>query len=262
MDRLASEVILLRAVDFGESDRIVHLLSPEVGRLTVIAKGARRSIKRFPGTLDLFNHLRVAVNRRRPGSMAMLEQATLLEPFLGLRVQSARYALASYLLELMDRMAPEGAARPDAQRLFGFVLSALRTLDGATPNARLRVLLELRAFDALGLRPELARCVRCGERPQGRVAFHVADGGVICGAHAGERSEGTLPVHVGTLKVLQQGLEYDYSRLGRLAFSPQALAEARQLLFRFQRFHVGIELRSERFLDESLGWAGLTPEST
>jgi DNA repair protein RecO (recombination protein O) len=262
MDRLASEVILLRAVDFGESDRIVHLLSPHVGRLTAIAKGARRSVKRFPGTLDLFNHLRVTVNRRRRGSMAMLEQATLVDAFLGLRADPARYALASFLIELMDRMAPEGANGPDARRLFDFTFSALSALEGTRPDARLRLLLELRAFDALGLRPELAHCVRCGERPSGRVAFHVADGGVVCAAHAGERSEGTLPVHVGTLKVLQQGLEYDASRLGRLAIGPQALAEARQLLFRFQRFHVGIELRSERFLDESLGQGGLTPQPT
>jgi DNA repair protein RecO (recombination protein O) len=262
MPQLASEVILLRAVEFGESDRIVHLLSPDVGRLTVIAKGARRSVKRFPGTLDLFNHLRVTVNRRRRGSLAMLEQATLLEPFLGVRRYPARYALASFLVELMDHMAPEGAAAPDGRRLFAFVHSALSILDSTTPDNRLRVLLELRAFDALGLRPELGQCVRCGEAPRGRVAFHVADGGVICSAHALERSEGTLPVHVGTLKALQRGLQYEPERLSRLALGREALAEAQALLFRFQRFHVGIELRSERFLEESLAAPGLTPPPT
>ena len=262
MARLASEAIVLRVVDFGESDRIVHLLSPQVGRLTVIAKGARRSKKRFPGTLDLFNHLRIAVQRRRATGMAMLEQATLIDAFLGLRSQLARYALASFLVELLDRMAPEGAAAPDARRLFSFALSALSNLEGAMPDARLRVLLELRAFDALGLRPELGHCVRCGKRPEGRVAFHVADGGVICGAHTAAGGEGTLPVHVGTLKVLQQGLEYDPAHLGRLALGTQALAEASQLVFRFQRFHVGFELRSERFLNESLGTESLTPRPT
>ena len=59
MSKLLTEALLLRCVDFSESDRVVHLLTPDLGRLTAIAKGARRSVKRFPGTLDVFNHVRI-----------------------------------------------------------------------------------------------------------------------------------------------------------------------------------------------------------
>ena len=59
---IEDEAIVLRAVDFGESDLIAHLLVPEIGRLTVIAKHARKSRKRFPGSLDIFNHIRVRVS--------------------------------------------------------------------------------------------------------------------------------------------------------------------------------------------------------
>ncbi|HEY8493863.1 MAG TPA: recombination protein O N-terminal domain-containing protein, partial [Myxococcota bacterium] len=57
MARLDTEALVLRVVDYGESDRIAHLLTPETSRLTVIAKGARRSRKRFPGALDLLCHV-------------------------------------------------------------------------------------------------------------------------------------------------------------------------------------------------------------
>jgi hypothetical protein len=156
MSRIACEAILLRAVDFGESDRIAHLLTPEVGRLTVIAKGARRSVRRFPGTLDVFNHLRVAYRPAPRGGMAFLEQAILISPFLSLRVRPARYALASYLSELLDRMAPERGARVDTERIFDFALAAWRTLETIEPDRRMRLLFELRALDALGLRPSAA----------------------------------------------------------------------------------------------------------
>ena len=73
----------------------------------------------------------------------------------------------------------------------------------------------------------------------------------VCGACAG-RVEGLLPVHLGTLRVLGQGLRMDPDHLGRLAIDDRALAEARALLERFQRFHLGVELRSERFLNEVL----------
>lgn len=259
MTSLQGEAIVLRAVEFGESDVIAHLLMPEIGRLTVMAKHARKSQRRFPGSLDLFNHVWVRVSRRRRSSLGFLEQAVLQDPFLALRGGLERFALASYLIELLDRMAPEEGASADTRRLFGFALSALSAVGELEPDSRLRCFMELRAFDALGLRPEFEHCVRCGIRPSGpRVSFHVPDGGVICGAHGAEGSTGVLPVHLGTLRVLQQALVYDLGHLSRLNLGHQALAETEQILFRFQRFHMGFELRSERFLEASLSSGCLT----
>ena len=248
--RYEGEALVLRVVEHGESDLIVRLLTPKLGRLTAIAKGARRSVRRFPGTLDLFNLLRVAVRRRGRAGMGFLEQARLATPHLELRRDTRRYALASFLCELLDRMAPEGAHGADAHRIFGFARAAFSALGEVQPDRSYRLLIELRALDALGLRPELGRCVRCGKPPTGgeTIGFHVADGGLVCVACGSDRSDALIPVHLGTLKLLQQGLDYDLARLGRLGFGAQALAEAELLLFRFQRFHVGMELRSERFL--------------
>ena len=261
MKKWAGEAILLRAVDFGESDRIAHLLTPEFGRLTVIAKGARRSFRRFPGTLDVFNHLRIAGRPGRRGGIAFLEQAILISPFLSLRNHVGRFALAGYLVETLDRMAPENGSPVEARRLFEFALSALGTIETTQPDRRLRLLIELRALDALGLCPELRRCVRCGRPPAARAGFLVADGGVVCAQHALEVGAAALPVHLGTLRALQQALELDWGRLQRLALGGEALAEAESLLFRFHRFHVGLELRSEALLEESLRLDSLTPRA-
>lgn len=253
MRGIETEALILRAVDFGESDRILHLLTPGHGRLTAIAKGARRSVRRFGGTLDLFNHLRVQVDFGRKTGMARLDQARLIVSFEALRVDTVRFAFGCYLLELFDRLAPEGGHHAEAERLFGFALDALRTISIWEPDRRLRTFLELRALDALGLRPELRNCVRCGEAVgrNAEVDFHVADGGAVCGACA-PRFEGLLRVHLGTLRALEQGLRLDFDRLDRLAMGDRALEEAQLLVSRFQRFHLGFELRSERFLDRIL----------
>lgn len=249
-----SEALVLRALDYGESDRIVHLLTPGRGRLAAIAKGAKRSKKRFPGTLDVFNHLEVQIAARRSSGLARLEHSKLVDWYPGLRRRPARFALASTLVELLDRLAPEAAGGPEPARLFRFARDSLAALSEAEPDARLRVFLELRALDALGLRPELSRCVRCGRRlgeGEGPTTFHVAEGGPLCGA-CGLRGEAGLPVHLGTLRALDRGLALELDQLPRLGLSPAALREALALLQRFQRFHLGLELRSERFLDETL----------
>lgn len=259
MATIHSEAIVLRAVDFGESDRIVHLLAPATGRLTAIAKGARRSRKRFPGTLDFFNHLDVQLERRRSTGMARLEHARLRRTWSTLREQPTRFALACYLLEMLDRLAPEGGAPDERRRLFAFTLGALDLLEAAAPDARQRTLLELRALAAVGLQPELRRCVRCG-RPvveqrgggaSGPVGFHVAEGGPCCPACA-RPGEVLLPVHAGTLRALEQSLHFELTSLGRIALGGIALREARILVARFLRFHLGFELRSERFLEDRL----------
>jgi len=254
--RFASEAILLRAVDFGESDRIVHLLLPARGRLTAIAKGARRSVRRFAGTLDVCNRLRVNVDRhgrRAPTAMARLEQARLVDAHLGLREQPARFALACYVVEVVDRMAPEGGHANDLRRIYDFTRFALAAIERAKPDARLRLLVELRALDALGLRPELRVCVECGRAPSSgaKVGFRVADGGIVCGACA-LRGDPGLPLHLGTVKTLERALDLPLDGLGRLAIPEATLAEARAVVERFQRFHVGIDLRSERVLDRLL----------
>jgi DNA repair protein RecO (recombination protein O) len=249
----ATEALVLRAVDFGESDLVVHLLVPAAGRLTAIAKGARRSTRRFPGLLDLFNHLRVEVERPRRGSLARLEHGRLIQAFMGLRTDSRRFALGCYLLELLDRLAPEGGARQDLERLFAFAVEALASLEHVQPDRRARVLLELRALAALGLRPELRRCVRCGREAAGTgpVAFNVPEGGPVC--RSCERpGDAGVAVHLGTLRALERGASLPLAHMERLALPPAALEEALRLLDRFQRFHVGLALRSRDFLDRAL----------
>ena len=250
MTTLRTEALVLRYVPFGESDLIIHLLVPELGKLAVIAKGARRSVKRFPGSLDLFNHVQIQVDRRRRGSLARLDQAKLIEPFTALRVESARFALGCYLLELLDRLTPEDGVRSEMRQIFRFALSALMALTERKPDGRFQTLMQLRALDALGLRPEFSRCVRCTAALETEaVEFSVPEGGVVCGG-CSPQSHGLIRVHRGTLRSLERGLEFDWAQLDRLAMASAPLEEAHRLVGRLQRFHVGVELRSERFLDQ------------
>lgn len=244
--------MVLRTLEFGEADWIVHLLTPTRGRVTAMAKHARRSVRRFGGSLDLFNQLEVRLHPRRRGGMPLLERARLVTPFLRLRDDPVRYGLACYLAELLLRLAPEEGAGPEMRDVFDFAVETLHALEGMRPDARTRVLVELRALDALGMRPELRSCVRCGRDVEGPiVGFHVADGGVLCRACAGGESL-SLRAHLGTLRALEQGLRFPLAELSRLTLSGPALVEAQQIVGRFQRYHVGLELRSERFLDQML----------
>lgn len=251
-----TEAIVLRCVDVGETDRIVHFLTPDLGRVTAMAKSARKSVKRFPGTLDLMNHLRVDL-QIRPQRMAHVGRGRLISPFLPLRAAPSRFALGCYLVELLGRLAPEGSAGGDARRLFDFTLAALHDIERLEPGPKLRLFLMLESLCALGLRPELRQCVRCGAALSGAgaFAFHFGEGGAHCSRC--KREEGSsVPVHLGTLRALEQGLQIGIDKLDRLKLSSGEMREAEQLVGRFHRFHVGLELRSEAFLAEAFARRG------
>lgn len=246
-----TEAILLRCVDIGETDRIVHLFTPDLGRVTAMAKSARKSVKRFPGTLDLMNHLQVDL-QIRPQRMTYIGRGKLISPFLKLRVVPSRFALGCYLVELLGRLAPEGGAGGDSRRLFDFTLGAMHSIENLDPGPKLRMFLMLESLCALGLRPELRHCVRCGTELAGgdAFAFHFGEGGAHCGGC--KREDGSsVPVHLGTLRLLEQGLHFGIDKLDRLQIPTREMREAEQLVGRFHRFHVGLELRSEAFLAEA-----------
>jgi len=255
---LQCQALVVRMVEFGESDRIVHLLTPTSGRITAIAKGARRSKRRFPGTLDLFNLLAVQIEWPRRASMKRLEHARLLRYFAGLRVDPRRFALGCWLLEWVGRLAPEDGAGRDVESLFHFAVEALGTIEREVADGRLRTLLELRALDAVGLRPEFRNCVRCARevgstregRPVREVAFHVGEGGVVCDSCAG--GETLRPVQLGTLRALEQSLRLPLDRMERLRFGPGPLREAAPLIEEFRRHHGGVELKSDAVVDAVL----------
>ena len=112
-----TEGIVLRSVDFGESDRIITLYSLDDGRLTAIAKGAKRSKKRFVNKLEEFSLLDVTYRpARQPHSLHFLNEAELKDAFLSLRTDWQRYYAAMLVCELVLRFT--GEHDPDRRIFF------------------------------------------------------------------------------------------------------------------------------------------------
>jgi len=115
MSELRTKALVLRAFDFGESDRLVHLYAEQLGRVSAIAKGAKRSRRRFPGTLEILTVIDVRIVDPPRSSLMRLEGAKLVEPFEGLVNDTARFGIACVLCELLDRATGDRQAQPDQE---------------------------------------------------------------------------------------------------------------------------------------------------
>src|SRR6266850_351054 len=95
--------IVVRARAFGESDKIVTFLTRDLGKVTGIAKGAKRSKRRFVNVLEPFTHVNVRLRQRPASDLAFISACELLDAPQNFTLDLRTFAYASYILELTDR---------------------------------------------------------------------------------------------------------------------------------------------------------------
>lgn len=249
MPSLSTPAIVLRRIEYGDFDLILSFLTLEKGKFSAIAKSARKSTKRFGGTLELFAALDILCSSGRRSGLPVLQEAALKQPFAAIRSSIICTAYASYWAELVDGWSEEGQRQPDLYELLLHVLSELDL--GRTPADVLSILFQIRFLVLSGHGPILRGCSRC-KRDIDRIEggpffFDLSRGGVVCGRCAAAGSAG-LTLSRGALKQLQWLGSGDLSKVGRLRFSPPAVVESLKVLEAFVPYQLGREPRSLTFL--------------
>jgi len=121
--------LVLRVQPFRESDIIAHLLTPSMGKVSVIARHARGSRKRFPSSLDLFDRGSARLGKERNGSLSVKE-FTPSHSLRTVRGDLDKLTLASLLCETFDRIVQEESA-DDSREIFEVLDLSLNAIDEA-----------------------------------------------------------------------------------------------------------------------------------
>ncbi len=188
-----TEGIVLRHIDYGEADRIITIVTPGLGKLRAIAKGARKVTSKLASVADLLTRTQFALAAGR--ELEIVTQGETRERFEHMR-QSLWHATAAYAVaEALDRALEDRAPHPE---IYALGLATLRRLDTdaaawlanpvpanqAGPAARGWAVMrcfELRLLDTLGYRPSFTECVAC-DTPLEPVenGFNAELGGTLC----------------------------------------------------------------------------------
>ncbi len=173
-----TEGIVVRARDLGEADRIIILLTPNRGLVSAVARSARRTKSRTGGHVDLLRHITAQISEGR-SDLHTISQVETINAHLPLRNDLDRLTLASHFAEITERFGLPNAANLS---LFTLLKDAL-TYTETTPKPTLPLLRlwhESTLLTAVGLQPQLHRCVRTNvEIPPGDHFFSPAEGGII-----------------------------------------------------------------------------------
>lgn len=241
MQSCRCEAVVLGVMDYREADRIVTLFTLEQGKIRGIARGAKKSVRRFGGALEPFARLQVEIGLKE--GLAQLHTADIVTVFPGIRADLAKIGLAGYACELVNAMTPEGLHTPRLFRLLSAYLERLERFPAASSDRRF---FELNLLNILGYRPALDECAACGAPLDNGGWFRrgAPGDGLWCERCGG----GGKPVTATTLALLRQTLRT--GRFGAVRFPPAELAEASAFLDAALASHLARPLKSLAFLQE------------
>ncbi len=244
----STPAIVLRSWPFGESDKIVSFLTESYGKVTGIAKGAKRSRRRFANTLEPFNLVHLRLQDRPHTSLAFIHACDLTRTFKDLTANLEKIAYAFYLLEITGELSSE---REENRPLFKHLKEGLIFLEEEQASGAFLIFFELRLLQLSGYQPAFGHCRRCGKEcdfeQQTQWRFSPRDGGILCEPCSAVRRE-LIPLSWEALHALRE--IQAMNRIPALACfcSPSALAEGRAALFQFIQFQINKELKSASFL--------------
>lgn len=232
MNNCRTRGLVLRVSDHGESDKIVTLYSPDLGKATAIAKGAKRSKKRFSNKLEEFTLLQIHYNTPKRDSLLFLREADLEDSFLSLRQVYDRFVAASFIGELTLRFTREHDPDPP---LFSLLTWALEGLDKGSAPLQTCALFLLRILSATGYQPVLERCGYCGETVRSGCSYslHTGGGSLVCDSCRNTVRGNTSTISVQTLKFLQHAQRIDQENLERLRMTPKNVHESLEILHKY-----------------------------
>ncbi|MBQ3091561.1 MAG: DNA repair protein RecO [Clostridia bacterium] len=157
------EGLVLRTVNYKESDKILTVLTRDRGCLTVKAQGARRKGSRLGSCTQLFCHSELSLYER--DGRFTLDEGDVKNQFYGLSRDIEKMALASYFAQILLGEPEDGPASPDIMRL---ALNSFYALEkGLYPQAVIKAAFELRYMALNGYAPDLSACASCGKTGQG-----------------------------------------------------------------------------------------------
>ena len=176
---IRTEAFVLRAIEYGETSQIVTLFTEEKGKITVMAKGARRPKSVFGASLQPMAYTQVVFYYKPTRSMQILSESALVEPFHALHRSLEKITIGLRVVELLRALLEEEAPHPT---VFALTRQVLRRIDAAPARAgNVWSYFQLRLATELGVAPSVDRSAVSEVPDEGGLL--TLDSGAVIPAH-------------------------------------------------------------------------------
>ncbi len=238
-----TEGIILKKTNFGEADLILTVLTKDIGKISILAKGARRPQSRFGGRLELFLWVRLLLVVSRSG-LDIISEVTVLRYFRKIRDNLTKTGLAFYLAELVDKFLPP---KEENYKVFKLLVKIFSLINQREVSFVLIHYFEIRLVELLGFKPEFRYCIGCSKLLQKESCYFSFEGGIVC-CKCQNKVSRKVKISSSTLKFLRVLECDDLNLILKLKLPPAILYEASKILINYLEFITERRLKSKKFL--------------
>ncbi|PYZ94258.1 DNA repair protein RecO [Salipaludibacillus keqinensis] len=237
------EGIIIRTTNYAETNKVLTIYSREHGKIALMARGARRPKSRFASSSQLF--IFGTFVYQKSSGIGTLNQADIIDSFREVRSDLMLTAYAAYIVELLDKLTEDRSSNP---YLFELLYQLLHHLNEGEDGEILLRIMETKMLTFSGSAPTLHQCARCGstELP---FNFSLKFGGAICRRCLVEDTY-HLKVSPAVMKLLRLFQQLNPTRIGQISVKKETKAQLKEVLETYYQEHVGVYLKSKRFLDQ------------
>lgn len=237
------EGIVIRTMDYGETNKIVNLLTREMGKIGVMARGAKKPQSRLTSVSQMFiyGHFLVQMG----SGLGQLQQGEIINSFRGLREDLEKSAYSAYIVELTDKLTEEKKTNPF---LFELLYQTLNYINEGMDLEILTYIYEMKMLNIAGIYPKLDGCVNCSNT-KGKFAFSIREGGFIC-HRCFHIDPNLIQITPATLKLLRLFYYFNLDRLGKISVKDTTKKELKTVITSLYDEYSGLNLKSKRFLSQ------------
>ena len=228
MGLVKTKGIVIRELVVNDYDKILTVLTAEQGKISVMAKGAKRSRSGISAGATLLCYSMFTMFRGK--KMYIVNDIDIMDTFYDLRMQMEAFAVASYFAEVLQDVVPEEQPANEALRLLLNCLHFLR--NGDKSPMLLKMVFELRLMLIAGFAPMVSCCALCGDVVEESSCFSFPECGLLCRACTVNKAyppHEIIYIQKGSVAALRHIVEADFDRLFSFQLSGTVLKEVQKI---------------------------------
>ena len=231
------EGIVINEKAYGETSKIINVITKEYGIIGIIAKGARTLKSEFRVSTAKLSYEYFNIIYKE-GKLSTLVSADIINPFKSIIKDINKISYAVYILELSEQVVKQ-----TNQNIFDLMLSGLIKINEGYDPLIIMNIIELKYLDYLGVMPVLDRCSVCGST-NNIVTLSSDKGGYVCkNCYSTEKI-----ISEKAIKLIRLFYYVDISKISKLEIGDVSKKEINDFLDMYYDRYTGLYLRSKTFL--------------
>jgi DNA repair protein RecO (recombination protein O) len=180
LEVIKTKGIVIKSIKYAEQDKIITVLTRDLGKITVMAKGAMRP-KGNLGVVTRFLSCS-AFSLFKGRDMYVLRDAEFITNYPGIEADIEKLTYCSHFTEMIADIVQEAQPNPEAVDPFLYAVIRMNT---AKPEdyESIRILFELRSVFTMGYTPRLEGCIACRSEIEEKGYFSITNDGLYCSVH-------------------------------------------------------------------------------